>query len=165
MEAYYRNLLAGQGRATALREAMRALRATQPHPHYWAPFIALGRDAPLRSLPSINPELPGAAPSGCPRPMTLNRAACPADHADKVRSSDMSARVQMDGHDHPCLRCKHARVRSLPMSGCWKHRRLLTKRSPSKRRASTPAPLRRASTPSSYGKPYSVAAIRTSLPV
>jgi CHAT domain-containing protein/tetratricopeptide (TPR) repeat protein len=47
MEAYYRNLLAGQGRATALREAMRWLRATRPHPHYWAPFIALGRDAPL----------------------------------------------------------------------------------------------------------------------
>jgi CHAT domain-containing protein/tetratricopeptide (TPR) repeat protein len=50
MEAYYRNLLAGQGRATALREAMRALRQTHPHPHYWAPFIALGRDAPLRAL-------------------------------------------------------------------------------------------------------------------
>ncbi|QRO01309.1 tetratricopeptide repeat protein [Archangium violaceum] len=52
MEGYYRNLLAGQGRATALREAMRALRQTQPHPHDWAPFIALGRDAPLRSLAS-----------------------------------------------------------------------------------------------------------------
>ncbi len=50
MEAYYRNLLAGQGRATALREAMRALRQTLPHPHYWAPFIALGSDAPLRAL-------------------------------------------------------------------------------------------------------------------
>jgi CHAT domain-containing protein len=50
MEGYYRNLLAGQGRATALREAMRTLRETRPHPHYWAPFIALGQDAPLRSL-------------------------------------------------------------------------------------------------------------------
>jgi len=50
MEAYYRNLLAGQGRATALHEAMRSLRATQPHPHHWAPFIALGQDAPLRAL-------------------------------------------------------------------------------------------------------------------
>jgi CHAT domain-containing protein/Tfp pilus assembly protein PilF len=47
MEGYYRNLLAGQGRAAALREAMRALRRTQAHPHYWAPFIALGSDAPL----------------------------------------------------------------------------------------------------------------------
>jgi CHAT domain-containing protein len=51
MEAYYGNLLAGQGRATALREAMRWLRTTQPHPHYWAPFIALGRDSPLRLFP------------------------------------------------------------------------------------------------------------------
>ncbi len=50
MEAYYRNLLAGQGRATALREAMRTLRRTHPHPHDWAPFIALGRDAPLLAL-------------------------------------------------------------------------------------------------------------------
>ena len=59
MEAYYRNLLAGQGRAAALREAMRALRQTQPHPHYWAPFIALGRDTPLRSLaPAPAQELP-----------------------------------------------------------------------------------------------------------
>nr|WP_246357104.1 CHAT domain-containing protein [Pyxidicoccus fallax] len=47
MEAYYRHLLAGQGRATALRESMRELRQTQPHPHYWAPFIAMGRDTPL----------------------------------------------------------------------------------------------------------------------
>jgi CHAT domain-containing protein/Tfp pilus assembly protein PilF len=50
MEAYYRNLLEGQGRASALREAMRWLRGTRPHPHYWAPFIALGRDAPLSGL-------------------------------------------------------------------------------------------------------------------
>jgi CHAT domain-containing protein/Tfp pilus assembly protein PilF len=51
MEAYYRNLLAGQGRATALREAMRMLRLTQAHPHYWAPFIAMGRETPLRLQP------------------------------------------------------------------------------------------------------------------
>jgi CHAT domain-containing protein/Tfp pilus assembly protein PilF len=50
MEAYYRNLLAGQGRATALREAMRWVSLIYPHPHYWAPFIALGRDTPLRTL-------------------------------------------------------------------------------------------------------------------
>jgi CHAT domain-containing protein len=52
MEAYYRNLLAGQGRASALREAMRSVRVAKPHPHYWAPFIALGRDAPLQALDS-----------------------------------------------------------------------------------------------------------------
>jgi len=48
METYYRHLVAGQGRATALREAMLELRWTQPHPHYWAPFLAMGRETPLR---------------------------------------------------------------------------------------------------------------------
>jgi CHAT domain-containing protein/Tfp pilus assembly protein PilF len=50
MEDYYRHLLAGEGRAAALREAMKALRRKQPHPHFWAPFIAIGQDAPLRGL-------------------------------------------------------------------------------------------------------------------
>ncbi|HEX8698829.1 MAG TPA: CHAT domain-containing tetratricopeptide repeat protein [Myxococcaceae bacterium] len=63
MEVYYRHLLAGHGRAIALREAMRQLRATKPHPHYWAPFIVLGRDAPLAALAvgggSIRPEPAG----------------------------------------------------------------------------------------------------------
>ena len=57
MEAYYTHLLAGQGRAAALREAMRSLRATQPHPHAWAPFIVLGRDAPLRELEPLRRSL------------------------------------------------------------------------------------------------------------
>jgi len=48
MGSYYRHLLAGEGRATALREAMRELRRTQPHPHYWAPFLAMGKETPLR---------------------------------------------------------------------------------------------------------------------
>ncbi|WP_224250188.1 CHAT domain-containing protein [Hyalangium gracile] len=50
MESYYRHLLAGKGRTEALHDAMRALRETHPHPYYWAPFITLGRDGPLRSL-------------------------------------------------------------------------------------------------------------------
>lgn len=50
MEDYYARLLAGKGRTTALREAMKALRQKQPHPHDWAPFIAIGQDAPLRGL-------------------------------------------------------------------------------------------------------------------
>jgi CHAT domain-containing protein len=58
MEAYYRNLLSGHGRATALHEAMRSLRRARPHPHYWAPFIALGRDAPLRALAPSSPKPP-----------------------------------------------------------------------------------------------------------
>jgi CHAT domain-containing protein/tetratricopeptide (TPR) repeat protein len=51
MEHYYRHLLAGQGRAAALRQAMRVLRRTHPHPHDWAPFIALGQDFPLQRSP------------------------------------------------------------------------------------------------------------------
>jgi CHAT domain-containing protein/tetratricopeptide (TPR) repeat protein len=52
MQAYYRNLMAGQGRVAALREAMRSLMQSQPHPHYWAPFIAMGRDTSLHLLES-----------------------------------------------------------------------------------------------------------------
>jgi CHAT domain-containing protein/Tfp pilus assembly protein PilF len=70
MEAYYRHLLAEQGRTTALREAMRELRRTQPHPHYWAPFLAMGRETPLR-LPAApmgpetrGPGYNGASPGG-----------------------------------------------------------------------------------------------------
>jgi CHAT domain-containing protein len=48
MKAYYQHLLAGEGRATALREAMKELRKQKPHPYYWAPFIAVGSNAPLR---------------------------------------------------------------------------------------------------------------------
>jgi CHAT domain-containing protein/tetratricopeptide (TPR) repeat protein len=58
MEAYYRNLLAGRGRAGALHEAMRSLREARPHPHYWAPFIVLGRDAPLSMLAPTPPGPP-----------------------------------------------------------------------------------------------------------
>ena len=58
MEAYYRHLLAGQGRATALREAMLELRRTHPHPHYWAPFLTLGRETPLRLPASGSPPAP-----------------------------------------------------------------------------------------------------------
>ncbi|WNG41618.1 CHAT domain-containing protein [Archangium violaceum] len=58
MEAYYRHLLAGMGRAMALRQAMRSMRQSHPHPHHWAPFIALGSNAPLR-LPQ-SPLTPSA---------------------------------------------------------------------------------------------------------
>ncbi|ADO68056.1 CHAT domain-containing protein [Stigmatella aurantiaca] len=47
MERYYRHLLGAQGRAMALQQAMRELRQKHPHPHYWAPFISIGQEAPL----------------------------------------------------------------------------------------------------------------------
>jgi CHAT domain-containing protein len=49
MESYYRHLRAGEGRSAALRDAMLGLRKTHAHPYYWAPFISLGRDTPLRT--------------------------------------------------------------------------------------------------------------------
>ena len=57
MEAYYRRLLAGQGRTEALHEAMKAIREAQPHPYSWASFIAVGQRGPLRGLTP-----PGAQP-------------------------------------------------------------------------------------------------------
>ncbi|HVG60145.1 MAG TPA: CHAT domain-containing tetratricopeptide repeat protein [Hyalangium sp.] len=50
MEGYYQRLFSGRGRTAALREAMQALRQKHPHPHFWAPFIAIGRDTPLRGM-------------------------------------------------------------------------------------------------------------------
>jgi len=50
MVDYYRRLLAGEGRAAALAEAMRSLRARHAHPYYWAPFVAIGVDSPLEGL-------------------------------------------------------------------------------------------------------------------
>lgn len=50
MENYYQKLFDGRGRAAALRDAMRTLRMKYPHPHFWAPFIAIGKDEPLQGL-------------------------------------------------------------------------------------------------------------------
>ncbi|MBM7115770.1 CHAT domain-containing tetratricopeptide repeat protein [Archangium primigenium] len=58
MDGYYRSLLAGRGRASALREAMRSLRKTHPHPHDWASFIAVGSDAPLRGITPVPSLIP-----------------------------------------------------------------------------------------------------------
>jgi CHAT domain-containing protein/tetratricopeptide (TPR) repeat protein len=51
MQHYYRDLVAGRGRAEALHAAMRAIRAEHPHPYYWAAFIVVGKDGPLRPMP------------------------------------------------------------------------------------------------------------------
>jgi CHAT domain-containing protein len=64
MATYYRLLLSGQGRARALRQAMLALRETQPHPHYWAPFIAMGLDGPLRAPDGSQGALKKKLPTG-----------------------------------------------------------------------------------------------------
>lgn len=45
MEYFYEALLGGQNRAAALQAAMHKLRTESPytHPHYWAPFVLVGR--------------------------------------------------------------------------------------------------------------------------
>ena len=50
MERYYKNLLKGRGRSDAMREAALQLRKSHPHPYYWAPFIPIGRAAPLAGV-------------------------------------------------------------------------------------------------------------------
>jgi CHAT domain-containing protein/tetratricopeptide (TPR) repeat protein len=47
MTRFYAALLAGRGRSEALQEAALAVRATRPHPYYWAPFVVIGRAGPL----------------------------------------------------------------------------------------------------------------------
>jgi tetratricopeptide (TPR) repeat protein len=72
MEDYYRRLLAGEGRAEALRQAQLAMKAKYPEPHYWGAFICQGDPGPLGPPParSKGPEPPFvriARASPCPR--------------------------------------------------------------------------------------------------
>jgi CHAT domain-containing protein len=55
MEDFYSRLLAGVGRAEALRLAQLALRAKYPAPYYWGAFICQGDPSPL------GPVRPGIA--------------------------------------------------------------------------------------------------------
>jgi CHAT domain-containing protein/Tfp pilus assembly protein PilF len=47
---FYEKLMLGEGRAEAMRQAMREVRAEHADPNYWAPFFVLGRGEPLRSI-------------------------------------------------------------------------------------------------------------------
>jgi hypothetical protein len=64
MGAYYRALLEGRGRAEALRQVqLDMLRSEErAHPYYWASFVVVGMDAPLR-LPQ-GQAMPGTTPRG-----------------------------------------------------------------------------------------------------
>lgn len=49
MELYYQKLLKKRkGRLEGMQEAMKEMRAKYPHPYYWAPFLVIGSDGPLR---------------------------------------------------------------------------------------------------------------------
>jgi CHAT domain-containing protein len=43
MTRFYERIAAGTAPVTALREAMREVRAANPHPFYWAPFVVTGK--------------------------------------------------------------------------------------------------------------------------
>jgi hypothetical protein len=47
MVDFYERLLAGEGRAEALRQAQLALKEKHPHPYYWGAFICQGDPGPL----------------------------------------------------------------------------------------------------------------------
>jgi CHAT domain-containing protein len=49
MSDFYTRLLAGEGRAEALRAAQLTLKAREPHPFYWGGFICIGNPHPLTS--------------------------------------------------------------------------------------------------------------------
>lgn len=51
MADFYRRLLAGEGRAEALRRAQRALKARHPDPYAWGAFVCLGYPGPLAPVP------------------------------------------------------------------------------------------------------------------
>ncbi|MEM6346948.1 MAG: CHAT domain-containing tetratricopeptide repeat protein [Bacteroidota bacterium] len=50
MAAFYKNLLAGKGRAASLREAQLAIKRQYPEPFYWAAFICQGDAGPIAAL-------------------------------------------------------------------------------------------------------------------
>jgi CHAT domain-containing protein len=47
MEEYYSRMLAGEGRAGALRQAQLAMKEKHPDPFYWGAFICQGDPGPL----------------------------------------------------------------------------------------------------------------------
>jgi CHAT domain-containing protein len=52
MEDFYGRLLAGEGRAQALRQAQLAMKAKYPDPFYWGAFICQGDPSPLGNVDS-----------------------------------------------------------------------------------------------------------------
>ncbi len=50
MTHFYSGLIAGKGRAEALRDAQQHVRSTHPDPYYWAAFICVGDPSPVHGI-------------------------------------------------------------------------------------------------------------------
>lgn len=60
MQLYYQKLLKEKkGRLAAMQEAMKQMRKKHQHPYYWAPFLVIGSDGPMRP-PVRSPGAPKA---------------------------------------------------------------------------------------------------------
>jgi CHAT domain-containing protein len=64
MDHLYAGLAAGAPAETALRGAMRALRAERPHPYHWAPFILVGRGGRISGLSPARIPVSEGRPAG-----------------------------------------------------------------------------------------------------
>ena len=55
MQKYYEKLLKEKkGRLEGMQEAMKEMREKYKHPYYWAPFLVIGSDGPLRPPASLS---------------------------------------------------------------------------------------------------------------
>ena len=68
MVDFYARLLAGEGKAEALRNAQLAMKAKYPDPYYWGAFVCLGDPGPLKAVPTASAS--SSEPATQPR---LNR--------------------------------------------------------------------------------------------
>jgi CHAT domain-containing protein/tetratricopeptide (TPR) repeat protein len=66
MEDFYGRLLAGEGRAEALRQAQLAMKAKYPEPFYWGAFICQGDPSPLGKLKSATERAAASGSSSGP---------------------------------------------------------------------------------------------------
>ena len=104
MRAFYQRLKDGQGKAEALQAAQREVRATYPHPFYWASFVLTGDPGPItasRTADALTPasavatEAPqgaGSAVTGASTPESAGRPA-PAAGAQSHQGSAPSGWV------------------------------------------------------------------------
>jgi CHAT domain-containing protein len=71
MGHFYRRLLAGEGRADALRHAQEEVREKEPDPHFWGAFICQGDPSPLQAPCSGSPYHENELATGRSKPSSF----------------------------------------------------------------------------------------------